>query len=156
MKRLSLLLTIVFVPLVAQEQLPMRGPGAERIEQFKKIRMMEVLRLDEETSLRFIARYNKHQEALRSIGTNRDSLIDELEVYRRRNASESDYEKIFKALTNLGHDAVRERERFLSDLKTILTTKQIAEYLTFERRFYQNLRETMREIQQERRRGMMR
>lgn len=118
--------------------------------------MMEALRLDEETSLRFFARYNKHQEQLRSIGMKRDSLIDELEAYRRRNSSDADYEKVFKSLVDLGHDGVKERERFLSELKSILSTKQIAEYLIFERRFYQNLRELMREMQQERRRGMMR
>lgn len=156
MRLLLALLSMMTIPLLAQEPLPLRGPAAERLEQYKKIRMMEALRLDEETSLRFFARYNKHQEQLRSIGMKRDSLIDELEAYRRRNSSDADYEKVFKSLVNLGHDGVKERERFLSELKSILSTKQIAEYLIFERRFYQNLRELMREMQQERRRGMMR
>lgn len=155
MKRVLMLLLIVGGTVLAQEPPMLRGPGAQRIEQFKKIRMMEVLKLDEETSLRFFARYNKHQEELRAIATKRDSLLDLLDLYRRRGAADAEYEKAFKSLVALGHDAVRARENFITELHDVLSVKQIAEYLVFERRFYENLRDVMREMQRERR-GMMR
>jgi hypothetical protein len=155
MRFLSVLIGVVVSVALAQEPPMFRGPGAERVEQFKKIRLMEVLKLDEETSLRFFARYNKHQEELRGIALKRDSLLDQLELYRRRTVSDAEYEKVFKSLVVLGHEAVKVREKFVTELKEVLNAKQIADYLVFERRFYENLRDIMREMQRERR-GMMR
>ncbi len=152
-----IMMSMIFLVSVAvsQDPPPFRGPGAERVEQFKKIRMMEVLKLDEEVSIRFFARYNKQQEEMRGVAMKRDSLLEQLEMYRKRNTSDAEYEKVFKSLSALGPDVMKIREKFLTELKDILTTKQIAEYLVFERRFYENLRDVMRDIQRERR-GMMR
>ena len=68
-----------YFSLLAQDQLPMRGPGAERIEQFKKVRLIEVMNMDEETSIRFFARYNKHLESMRTIQKDHNALIDQLQ-----------------------------------------------------------------------------
>ncbi|HXG00266.1 MAG TPA: hypothetical protein VNL69_05740, partial [Bacteroidota bacterium] len=62
---------------------PMLGPGAQRVEQLKKVRMMEVLKLDEETSIRFFSRYNKYQDELREIQRNREAIYRTMESLRR-------------------------------------------------------------------------
>jgi hypothetical protein len=146
------ILTLVFssAMLMAQELPPFRGPAAERVEQYKKMRMMEVLKLDEETSLRFFARYNRHQEELKGLGGKRDSLLQVLESYVNRNTSDAEYDRVFKSMAALGNELGRSREKFLQELKEIFTNKQIAEYLVFERRFYESLREIMRDMQRER------
>jgi hypothetical protein len=51
---------LVFAQIKAQDPLPTRGPAAERIEQYKKIRLMEEVQMNEETSIRFFARYKTH------------------------------------------------------------------------------------------------
>lgn len=141
--------------LLAQDPLPMRGPAAERLEQFKKIRLMEELKLDEQTSIKFFARYNKHQEELRELNQKRNDLIDELQVLRRRNASDADFRRVLDELKGLADPAVEARVKFFDDIAGILTPKQMAEYVIFERNFIQNLREIMRDMQQQRRqRGM--
>ena len=137
--------------LVAQDQLPLRGPAAERIEQYKKVRMMEELKLDEQTSIRFFARYNDHQEELRKLGDKRNELIDELQVLHRRDASDADYRKVLDELKGLAEPAVELREKYFAELAEVLTPKQLAEYFIFERKFIQNLRDIMREMQRERR-----
>ena len=50
---ISLALFMPFANGSTQDQAQMRGPAAERIEQFKKVRLMEVLKMDDETSIRF-------------------------------------------------------------------------------------------------------
>jgi len=55
-RALNLLLISIFfmiAKVVAQDQLPMHGPAAERIAQYKKLRLMEVVQMNEETSVRF-------------------------------------------------------------------------------------------------------
>lgn len=139
--------------LSAQDQMPMRGPGAERVEQFKKLRLMEELKLDEATSIKFFARYNNHQEELRKLNVQRNRIIDELQGLRRRNASDAEYEKALGELKALADPAVELRVKFFNEISEVLTPKQVAEYVIFERNFVQNLREIMREMQQQRRRG---
>ncbi len=143
------LIVLMFSTALGQE-MPMRGPAMERVEQFKKIRMMEVLKLDEETSLRFFARYNKFQEELREITVKRDSFIDQLAALRRSNASDGEYEKVFKELTSVEGKMAEERSKFLQELKGVVSTKQIAEYIVFERNFNRQLFQLVREMAQER------
>ncbi|MEX1139733.1 MAG: hypothetical protein WEF53_10370 [Bacteroidota bacterium] len=156
MNRLSFIIAaVVLIPLslFAQGQLPMRGPGAERVEQFKKMRLMEELKLDETTSIRFFARYNSHQEELRKLNQRRNEIIDELQGLRGRNASDAEYEKTLRELKALADPAVELRVKFFNEISDVLSPKQVAEYVIFERNFVQNLREIMREMQQQRRRG---
>ncbi len=126
------------------------GPGAERIEQFKKIRLMDALKLDEETSIRFFARYNKHVATLRDIGKNRNESIDRLQKLIDSDAGSDDLNKVINAITALDGRLVEERLKFLTDLKDVLTVKQIGSYIVFERNFNQNLRDLMREVARDR------
>lgn len=156
MNRFLMLLFTSFVVtglLSAQDSMPMRGPAAERIEQFKKIRLMEELKLDEATSIKFFARYNANQEELRKLNQKRNEIIDELQILRRRNVSDAEYEKTLQDLKALADPAVELRLKFFNEISEVLTPKQVAEYVIFERNFVQNLREIMREMQQQRRGG---
>ena len=126
------------------------GPGAERIEQFKKIRLMDALKLDEETSIRFFARYNKHVAALRDIGKNRNDNIDRLQKLIDSDAGNDDMNKVINDITALDARMAEERLKFLSELKDVLTVKQIGSYIVFERNFNQNLRDLMREVARDR------
>lgn len=150
---LSVLLAAVVGVAAAQDQMPMPPRAAERLEQYKKLRMMEVLMLDEETSLRFFTRYNKHRGELADLNKKRDGLLDDLARLRRENASDKDFQKVIDDLRNMADPAVEARGRFFDDIAKILTTKQMADYLVFERNFYRNVREIMREMQGQRMRG---
>lgn len=144
-------LTIVSIgSLFAQYPMQGPGPGAERIEQFKKIRLMEVLQMDEETSLKFFARYNKHQSEMRELELKRNSLVDQLELMRKRDIAEGEFQKVIRELRGIGADAHQSRERYLDDISKQLTPKQFTDYIVFEQRFLVNLREMLRDLQRER------
>ncbi len=140
----------VTVTLFAQDQPPMRGPGAERIEQFKKIRIMEALKMDDETSIKFFTCYNKHTEAMRVIQKDHNALIDKLQDLCNSNANNSDIEQAIKDVEMSEEKIAETRSKFLDELKGIISIKQIAEYIVFERNFNKNLREIMRDIAKER------
>ncbi len=144
---------VLAVGLLAQDQLPMRGPAAQRVEQLKKLRLMEALKLDEDTSIRFFVRYNEHQEELRGIGKKRAGAIDELQSLARKNAPEGEIEAKLKEVTGIESEVLATRNKFLEKLKEVLSVRQIAQVVVFERNFNQDLRELMRESAQERWRG---
>jgi hypothetical protein len=136
--------------LVAQDQPPMRGPGAERIEQFKKVRLIEVMSMDEETSIRFFARYNKHIEYMRKIQKDHNALIDQLQNLSKSHANNSEIEQVLKDIGMSEEKIAETRSKFLVELKDVISIKQVAEYVVFERNFNKNLREIMRDIAKER------
>jgi hypothetical protein len=136
--------------LAAQDQPPMRGPGAERIEQFKKVRLIEVMSMDEETSIRFFARYNKHVEYLRTIQKDHNALIDQLQNFSTSTAKNSEIEQVIKDIGMSEEKIAEARSKFLEELKDVISIKQIAQYVVFERNFNKNLREIMRDIAKER------
>ncbi len=131
----------------------MRGPGAQRVEQLKKLRMQEALKLDEETSIRFFARYNEHQDALRAIGKRRADAIDALQALVKKNAPDAEIDAQLKSIVAVETEVAATRSSFLDKLRDILKPSQIAQYVVFERNFNQDLREIMREGAQERWRG---
>jgi Spy/CpxP family protein refolding chaperone len=145
-------LTLVFTSGVLAQRGPRgpRGPGAERVEQFKKIRMMEVLKLGEETSVRFIARYDKQQELIRDLASKRNDVIDQLEQLTKSSASDAEYEKAFKELRVVEDQVHEARAKYWDSLSEILTKKQLAQYTVFERNFFRDLRDIMRETQENR------
>lgn len=146
----SILIFTICSHLIAQDQPPMRGPASERIEQFKKVRIMETLKMDDETSIRFFARYNKHIESLHAIQKDHNALIDQLQKLINSNANNSDIEQAMKDIAMCEEKITETRSKFLIELKEVISTKQIAEYVVFERNFNKNLREIMRDIAKER------
>jgi hypothetical protein len=149
-----LLAAVVCIALSHAQDRPGQFRAQQRIEQFKKLRMIEALKLDDDTSIRFFTKYTKHEEAMRGINKQRDDLIDQLQDMRKSDSGAAGMEKIFTELTALDTKQAEERARFLDDLKTVLSTKQIADLIIFERNFARNVRQVMQEMARERRQGM--
>jgi hypothetical protein len=81
------ILLLCFVLITsAQEQRPQEPPLPHKVEQFKKMRLIEELHLDEETSIRFFARYNKQMDAIREIEWQRNTIIKQLKELIHSNA----------------------------------------------------------------------
>ncbi len=138
-----------------EEQEPPRGeqqfrnPG-ERLEQFKKLRLIEVLNLNEEGSVRFFARYNKFQEDQRQIQQERMQVVKELGKLVHDGAKEQDYQPLFDKVFATDQKLLEAKSRFFNDLKDVLTTEQMAKYIVFEQNFARDVREIMQELQRER------
>ena len=150
---------ILLVALIAMSGIGMaqRGPGpgpgraAERVDQFRKLRMIETLKLDDKTSVPFFTKYNKHEEIVRDINKQREGLLDELQGMRESGAKDADLEKIVSELLALDTKQAEERTRYVEDLKSVLSTSQIADLFLFERNFTRNVRHMMQEMMMERR-----
>lgn len=126
----------------------------ERLEQLKKVRLIEMLDLKEEQSVRFFARLNEHDDAKRTLLEQKNEVLDKIERLIRNHAEEEEYTTIFPDVREINRQIVEEDWKFFSSLKDILSTEQMGKYLLFERQFERELREAMRDIQRRRfRRG---
>jgi hypothetical protein len=149
MKKMFVLLVMCSAVLYGQMRGPFNQRPMERLESYKKVRMLEAMKLDEDKGLKLISRYDKHRETIRSLEEDRRALVDKLEEKVNAGASEGEYQKSFNELIEIEKKIFEARTKYLSDLKDILTSKQLAEYLVFERSFARDIRDIMRENQKE-------
>jgi hypothetical protein len=131
---------------------PFGGPGAAKFEQFKKMRIIEALHLDDETAIRFVTKYNKFTEEMRDAGKKRNEVIARLDDALKNKASEETLDKIIKEFLVCDDRAGDIRNKFYQDLREVFSMKQLAQFIVFEKNFNQNIREIMREMTQERER----
>ena len=127
-------------------------PG-ERIEELKKVRLIEMLDLKEDQSSRFFARLNEHENAKRDLMKQRSDALDKVERLVRNHADGKEFEQVFPEVEAIDTKVVEERHRFFDGLGDILSPEQRGKYILFDRYFEKELREAMREVQR-RRRGM--
>lgn len=154
MRTLLATFVLLFCATFVYAQPPVGGPGFERVERFKKMRMVEMLELNEEQSVRFFARHTEMENTRRALEKQRDEVLDKIERLIRNKADAKEYEKLFSEVESLNRQIGEERQKFFNGLGDLLTVEQQAKLLLFERRFEKELREAIRESQQ-RRRGRM-
>lgn len=146
-RHLILLCMLVFGWAAALAQ-PLGGPPgrpSERIEQWKKIRLVEMLDMKEEVSVRFFARMNDHEKAKRELLKERDETLDRVERLVRVEAPSAEFEKAFAELAAVDARIAAGEKAFFDSLSDILTIEQRAKMVLFERRFEGELREAMKE-----------
>ncbi len=117
----------------------------ERIERLRKVRLIEMLDLKEDQSVRFFARMNDHDKARRELRRQKGEVLDRIERLVRNHADDSEFEKEYPEVRAIDAKLAEENWNFFDSLKDILTPEQRGKYLLFERHFEVELREAMRE-----------
>ncbi len=148
----KIFLTIIFLCLVGSAVNAQMRPRnnkemkpLQRIEQWEKMKLIEVLNLDEETSIRFFARRRDNQMKVREILDQRENAMNELENEIRDGSLSNDaaYKEKINNLLSFESKITVERENFVKSLSDILTPQQIAKMIVFESKFRREVRETL-------------
>jgi Spy/CpxP family protein refolding chaperone len=121
----------------------------ERVLEFKKVRLLEILKLDEQTSVKFLNKYTKFSNEIDEIEIERDRIVNDLEAKLRKGDKEG-YDKGIKDLIELEKKEYELRMNFYNELKEILTEQQVAQVVVFERNFRREFMNAIREMQRER------
>jgi hypothetical protein len=146
-------LAIAGIALAQPPQGPPDSHSIERIERWKKLRLIELLNMSEDQSVRFFARMNEHETARRNLMKGKGEALDRLERLVRNRAEESEFEKVIPEVLAAEDQIRAEQRKFFTGLTDILSVEQRAKLLLFERQFERELREAMREAQRKRSRG---
>ena len=127
-----------------------RKHASERLESYKKVRMIEALNLDEKTGVKLISRYTDHRNSVKKLEKERGEVMDKLDVQVQSTAGDGEFKKSFNELFEIERKITDARKKYLDELKEIFSTRQIAEYLIFERNFMKDLRNVVNDVQRQR------
>ncbi len=156
MKHFLRMILFVFFGAIISIAQPPDGVGegrrrpSERLESYKKVRMIEALKLDEETGVKLINRYNEHRKGMKQLEKERGEAMDKLESQFQSSVADAEFQKTFNELFDIERRISEARKKYLESLKEIFSNKQIAEYLIFERNFMKDLRNVVNDVQKQR------
>jgi hypothetical protein len=117
----------------------------EKIQQWEKAKLIELLNLKEENSVKFFARRNDHQNKMKEILDQRDQFMKDLskELHEGTKQNDNTYrDKLYKLLS-FESRLMKEKEAFLKSLNDVLTPEQILKLSVFEIKFRKELREKL-------------
>lgn len=124
---------------------PKDKEAAEKIFQLEKIKLIEVLEMDEETAIRFFARRSELKKATDEIQNKIEEIIKNLEVVDKAGKvyTESELITYINDFNNLNLQMSQRRTEFINSLNDILTYDQIRRLIVFERKFKDELRRAL-------------
>ncbi len=123
----------------------------ERLEKFRKMRLIEVLKLNEEGAVRFFAKQAAHEDKARELMNSRNDILDGIEINIKENSKPGELEKQVNRIKEIDREIFNERQRFQDEVRQLLTPVQFGKFLLFERDFGRQVRDAIQEMNQERR-----
>ena len=141
---LSLVLLFSFAAK-SQERKHHNSDAFKKVEELEKIKIIETLGINENTTLRFFARRNEYKEGQRKLMTEASSLLDQMDDLVKKDTSKNnpEYKKLIKQYLSLESQLVEKRADFINSLSDILTYPQICKLLIFEKKFREEIREVL-------------
>ncbi|MGE5431247.1 MAG: hypothetical protein ACM3QX_09245 [Syntrophomonadaceae bacterium] len=149
------LFAVSFTVVSAQQGHHMSPKAHEKINELEKIKLMESLNLDEATMVKFFARRKDFQNRIAGLNLQKNNELDELQnaLNSEEGAARDEqfYKKYVEDIKSVDMNIARVKDEYFSSLKDILSQKQIAKLMVFERSFRRELRDI---IFKERRKNM--
>lgn len=126
--------------LAAQPRMEKRA--LKKIDQLEKVKLLEILDMDEETSVKFFVRRKEFKQKHRLMQDAVDSLHENL---HRQIAEEgkSDYRSIINEIIQKEDELMKSRIEYIRSQEDILDDEQIAKLIIFEREFRKELQELL-------------
>ncbi len=140
------MLFIVSTQIYAQPNRGKNPRNMDKIAQLEKIKLMEILELDEETSIKFFMRFKEHREKMRENMDKIDLLIDDMRTKIEDGVIDKNeilYKKLNEEFISLDNSGKKIRTDFIQSLTDLLTPIQITKLLIFERTFRNEMQDLL-------------
>lgn len=117
----------------------------KHIEQFRILKLLELLDLQEDQELGFITAFHSMRRERRQLHEKRIALVDELaDGLRMETAPDMEINRLIRDISKLGNQQERVMEDFLSEAQKILTPSQLGRFIVFHERFEFELLEAVK------------
>lgn len=123
----------------------------DKIAQIKKIKMLEILDLDEESANKFLAAYTAHEDKVKEAFIAYKNTMKELKEMLDNDKTTAEIkgmnEKVLEAAKNWG-ESMRNKN---NEIRNLLNPEQFAKYLVFESDFYKEMGKHIKRMKNDRR-----
>ncbi|MFI5252278.1 MAG: hypothetical protein ACHQQQ_07615 [Bacteroidota bacterium] len=129
---------------------PGPGPGQNHppgpFNEYRKLRMIESLKLNEEDAARFVTKESAHEETNRKLMTQRNDLLDDIRKGLKENKEPKEFQKSVDQVLDLDQQIFKERQRYQEEIQKFLSPEKFARFLVFEREFGRGVRDVIKDI----------
>ena len=125
-------------------------PRPDRLEKFRKMRLVEELKLSEDDAVRFFAKQSAHEDKVRELMKTRNGIVDDLDSAVR--SKEGAVLPLADRLMACDKSVFEERQRYQNEMRSFLSPVQFGKFLVFERNFGRQVREALEDLHEGRRR----
>ncbi len=148
MKNLIYVFSLIIFSVLTLNAQGMRNRDAgpmKKIEELEKIKIIEALNMDEPTTLKFFARRTKFRDEQTQLFHDASKILSQIEETAKKSNDKNDPEikKLVDKYFNIQENILKHREAFIYSLNDILNSQQIAEYMVFEKKFRDEIRNVL-------------
>ena len=135
------LLTVIFISVLLTSTFAQRHERMrpiQKMEELKKIKLIEILQMSEETSVRFFTKRAEHIKKIEGLNQASKEKIDQIEEMLNNTNDNSIVPALKKTIAEylqLQENVMRERQNFFKSAEEILTMEQMGKLVVFEEKF---------------------
>jgi hypothetical protein len=116
----------------------------EKIEQLEKIKLIETLKMDEQTTLKFFARRTKFMDKIKELNNNQDDMIAKLgDAIESKDKDDSYYQSMIDKYFDYEQKISEAKKSFMNSLTDILSEEQIAKLIVFQKKFRDEIKDIL-------------
>lgn len=120
-----------------------RRGRVDRFERLKQMRLIEELQLNEEESVRFMAKRREHEDRMKTLADERNRVLDDLGIMLEDGADRTELDGQINRVFESDRKMLEERGAYQSEMKKMLPVGKFARLLIFERDFQHQVRDAM-------------
>ena len=143
---LSFLVIILFAGLTYPQKMKEKVlKNRYKLEQLEKIKLIESLDMNEETSIKFFSRRNDFKKEIQELEQKLEAIFAELEKsFNSESKNQTENQKRLISETLKTRESIEmNRNQFISSLNDILTVEQISKLIVFEKKFKDEIRQVL-------------
>jgi hypothetical protein len=134
---------------------PGGGPGQQPgpFNEYRKMKLIETLKLSEEDAARFVAKSSAHEDAVHNLMTQRGDLLDDIRKALKDKKDPKEYQKSVDQVLDLDQQIFKERQRFQEEMRKFLSPEKYAKFVLFESELGRGVRDILKDMIHEHRKG---
>ncbi len=134
---------IFSVNVIPQDEHMGRMQPQKRIKQLEKVKLLEILDMDDETASRFFKLKDQHENNISLLRERQNKILDDVEETLSEDGSKkiSSLNKLVSDFEKTEKEMFDERERFHQEIQNLLPAEKFARFIVFERNFRAEIRE---------------
>lgn len=125
----------------AQEQQQGHHNARKRLDELEKLKLMEILNLDEEKMVKFFSKRSEFSDRVNSLYSQKNQKLNQIEKsLEATDKNDASFKRLNNEILEIEEDIVKAKVDYISSLNSVLSHEQISKVILFERNFKRELR----------------